>query len=238
LAGAKRYALSEYRPLIPQRVRDLLDAIPPWLGPEVEIVDGELFRTDVTQEHSKTKEWVETQTYYHEDPALTLADYFVLGSWRGADREAELKRLDRKKTKHQKHLRAQSQAAQARCWGHAGKALWLQAIPLVVHMVAVGFWPALHYLAVIVSVALLSPVYFALKEHALARQAIVGHAYYVLGLAAAVSLVLAFNCGILGVLNRSIALVFAGLCLLAGSVGAGNRTLSHLRSCPHLSSTE
>ena len=213
LANAKRHSLPTYEPLIPTRVRDLIDAIPSWLIPEMVIIDGDLFRADVSYQHCHAKEWQETEsvTFYHRDPALVLGDSLVLAGWLCEERDSEL--IERNQQARINSAQRCDQRARAKDLSrrHAVLALWLQAIPLLVHFVAVLIWAPLHLFAVALSVALLFPVTFAIKEYAWARDAVLGYSHYVAGLAATALAVIAIHCLILGALHHSPLLLFAAV---------------------------
>lgn len=213
LANAKRHSLPLYQSLIPKRVRDLIDAIPSWLIPEIVIIDGNLFRADLSYQHCEIKEWEETKsvTYFHRDPALVLGDCLVLAGWMCEERDAEL--IDRNEQARNSFAKRHDQRTKAKDLSrqHVVLALWMQAIPLLVHLLAAVFWAPLHLFAVVFAVALLFPVTSAIKEYAWAHDAAPSYSQYVTGLAATALAVIAIHCLILAALQDSLLLLVAAV---------------------------
>jgi hypothetical protein len=115
LADARRTELPTYTRSMPQGVRELCDDIPTWLEERVDVVDGDLFRSDAVEEHIRTETQTdlvretETELVYHEDPAI-VAGPFVLATWLCEEVDAE-----RHRAQNQRHHRQPSAPV-----GHSG----------------------------------------------------------------------------------------------------------------------
>jgi len=200
LAFATRHGLPHYEELIPKRIRTMLETVPLWLHPEIEIVDGDLFREQSRKRHKRTEEWTErhvqqTRIRYDPDPAATLGT-FVLGAWKTD--EADLEKRDIEIAEQDRdHHHATQQREDARAgWRQVKRAALLQLIPLGIHGLALGLGPWAHGLAVIVSIALLWQLLPALKHFALAGDVNPNTNYYVLSLAVAIFGLLAIHAAV------------------------------------------
>ena len=200
LAFATRHSLPAYQELIPRRVRSLLEHVPAWLQPEIEIVDGDLFRVDTRQRHKRTVEWSEqhvkeTRIHYHQDPAATLGTY-VLGAWNCDEADLELREIALTQQRHTTALADQRRVDALEGWQQLKLAGLLQLIPLAIHGIAFAWAGSLHSLAALVSLALLAQLVPALRQFALAGDIKADATYYVLSFVVAVSGLLAVHAGI------------------------------------------
>ncbi len=167
LADARRTELPTYTRSMPQRVRELCDDIPTWLEERVDVVDGDLFRSDRVEEHLRTEVLEDTELVYHNDPAIVVGP-FVLATWLCEEVDAE-----RHRAQNQRHLRQQEVEQQQNyqikesykplVWGAC-----LQAIPLTLQLAAISLWPSFHWALIALSLVLFAVIAPQLRGVALA----------------------------------------------------------------------
>jgi hypothetical protein len=244
LAATSRHPLPKYPRLIPQRFRNLLEECPAWLRPEIEVVEGDRFRSDKGKHLVKTKQWLErrithlprkthfpsTFVDYHEDPAITLGP-FVLGAWECEEREAELHEIQQTKLEHWQTLANQRLAAQTRAYRNLAVVVCLQIVPLLLHLAGSALWSPLHAVALTLSLVLLGPVWQALREHAWAHDASPDGPFMVLGMAGGLFASLAWQCGFLALIYGAL-LPAVGLVVFAVAAFIFAReSLAAVRAC-------
>lgn len=87
LYRARIQGVSSYRKELPVRHADFLDAVPTWMLPHLEIVDGDIFRERIIRwdeqetEHPESDMVSETPLY---SPAITIGSW-VFAGWNGRD---------------------------------------------------------------------------------------------------------------------------------------------------------
>jgi len=227
LAAAQRFSLPQYASLIPARVRSLLDVIPTWLRPEIEIVEGDLFRSDKGKQRLKTEcwteksvqtvRWDETDLDYHKDPAATLGP-FVLSAWLCEERDEELHEIAVNKHQRQQAVVSQRQAAQQDCWQVLGFVAVLQMIPFLLHLLGWGLGKPLHFVAFVASLVLLYPLQQALDQFRLAHGKNNHASLHMIGAAAVVCGVLAWQAAFLAVTYSLLPAAMGCLLLSAATV--------------------
>ncbi len=243
LAAAERYPLPKYASLIPARVRSLLDVIPTWLRPEIEIVEGDLFRSDEGKKRLKTEHWSETQVQtvrwedtdldyddtfldYHEDPAATLGPY-VLSAWLCEERDEELHELAVTKHQRQQAVVSQRQAAQVGAWQTLGLVAGLQLIPFLLHLLGLGLGKPLHFVAFVASLVLLYPLRMVLDQIQFAFGIKNDASLHMVGVAGVVCGVLAWQAAFLAVAYSLLPAACGCLLLSAATVYFSQQFLAH-----------
>ena len=243
LIETTRYSLPKYPRLIPQRFHNLLEECPTWLRPEVEVVEGDLFRSDTGKHLVKTKRWLEERVLqrqlprlerpmvgYHNDPAITLGPY-VFAAWLCEEREKELHEIQQTNQQRRQRLSNQREAAKNRAYGHLAVAGCLQLIPLLLHLAGSSLWAPLHILALILSFVSLVPVWWALQEYALAHDAPQEGPSLVLGTVAACFASLAWQCGFLALTRAAFPPVIGLLVFAAAAFFFVRESLAAVRAC-------
>lgn len=219
LAFATRQRLPQYKELIPSRVRMLLLAVPRWLRSEIEIVQGDLFRSDQGVQLLKREEWSETSVYYHEDPAATLGP-FVLACWLCEEREREIHGADQQSLLHAKQLQAERIEHVNLYSKWAAIAIASQLVTLLLHFAGLILSP-LHPLAMVFSLLLLTPLHEALRHYSLAHDVKSDAYYYIQGFVSGAFLALAVQAAQLGLLYGSWLAGLGAIAMLSAAVTFG-----------------
>ena len=211
LVFASRSGLDEYTELVPTRIQRLLGQIPSWLKPEIEIVDGDLFRKLRTDRHIKTDQWTKThvreekveEPTYQFDPAVTFGTY-VLAAWVVDETQEEQIGIANIRREHRQALADQRRASRRECWQQLGLAARLQLFALILHLLGLIFSPAFHLAAFIFSLGMLYVIPEALTQLALSQDIKSDTAYYVQGM-------VSVTCGLLAAHAALISIAYGSL---------------------------
>ena len=221
LAYARRTELPTYQRTMPIRVRELCDAIPMWLEDRVDVVDGDLFRSDKVEQHlrneTQSELLEETELLYHHDPAIVMGP-FVLATWLCEEVDAERHRTKRQSHLHQQDVERQQTIAKQQSYKPLVWAACLQGIPLALQLVAVAYWPALHMAAVVVSLFMLTAFIPQIRRLAIAHSVRPDLSLYLLTAGAGVFAVLGLQVLVLALCYLAFSLLLLGLFL--SGVGA------------------
>ena len=87
VVNARRNSLNEYQARVPERIRNLIDTIPPEVRQFVTIIDGTVSQEEVTRRLTSSKVETEVKSVYTPDPALALFDTWAINGWGGTTAE-------------------------------------------------------------------------------------------------------------------------------------------------------
>lgn len=90
VVDAKSYALNRYPEHVPQRIADLIGAIPNDVRDFVTVIGGNVTEEDVTRQFASGKVDHKTESVFVPDPALALFGEYALGGWGGSEAEPTL----------------------------------------------------------------------------------------------------------------------------------------------------
>lgn len=90
IMSAKLYRLDEYRMLLPPRVQQFLDAVPQWLRPNLQIVDGQITMEEILRRKVSDETVVESEvlSVYKYSPGILFGPFNLIG-WSADDLAAE-----------------------------------------------------------------------------------------------------------------------------------------------------
>lgn len=107
---------------IPERIKELLGAIPSWLGSKVRVVTGDCLRVDISEsDPDKPELAVQQHTVFNHIAAVVLDDCYVLTGW---DQNEALPAAEQ-------HKKAKKEAVVDGCWTIIGLILGLYFIYFV-----------------------------------------------------------------------------------------------------------
>lgn len=227
-------SLLEYTPtMIPARFQPVAQAVPDWLRPLVEVVDGKRFRQQIVSTPVSTEGYAESQTrvdseevVLRPDPAILLGNRYVLTGWGPEEMEGEQERQAAVARQESEQQRRRTGAAAAKLRGWATIALLVQALGLILAGAGAVMWPALQVLGWIVALIGLIPVDEAVRAEVVLRRIVVMPQYRFYAVASAAILVFALQFLAAGYVATSWGMVVAGLLLLGPFVASIRWTLA------------
>ena len=206
LAHARRIELPTYRGSMPIRVRQLCDTVPIWLTDRIDIVDGQLFRSDHVEEHLRTESQAElveeTQLSFLDDPAITLGP-FVLATWLPQEVVQEQQQVSRESYVRQQEIEHQQTQARLQSYKPLAIAAALQTVPLVVQTLAIWRWPFLHMGCIATALLLVIPGLVLLRRTAIAHTVRLGPTVFLIAGGSAMTCVVGLHLLLLAVAYSS-----------------------------------
>ena len=221
LADARRTELPTYQRSMPIRVRELCDVIPTWLEDRIDVVDGNLFRTDRAEEHLRTEVQSvlleETEVFYHEDPAIVMGP-FVLATWLCEEVDAEQHLARRQRQLRQQEIERQQMFEIRESYKPLAWGALLQVIPLTLQLVAISFWPSIRWPTIALSLLLLMGVAPWIRGVAQAHGAKPDASFYLIVTGVGVLGVLGLQLFVLAFCYATLSLFLPSLLFTLGSV--------------------
>ena len=194
-------ALLQHTPtMIPGRFQPIAEAVPSWLKPLVEVVDGKRFRQQVVSTPVSTEGFSESETRIESeevvlrpDPAILLGSRYVLTGWGPEEMEGEKKRQATVAREESQRNERHSGLAAAKVRAWIVIAIAVEALGLILAGAGAARWPALQVLGWIVAVMGLVPVDEAVRVEAIFRRIVMTRQYRFYAAASAAILVFALQ---------------------------------------------
>jgi hypothetical protein len=231
---------------VPEPAWRLVQAIPPWLQPQVRIVEGDCIRERIIEREVRTDPWRKEQketirelqsVHYHVDPAITL-DCYVLTGWgdcaiRQEEERQELLRQDRERTARRGVRQQDTITAGQKLWLAGGATALLQGVAMAVFVLSTVA-PPLVILATLLMLGGLVPLRAALRLFAASRVRQPDWRYVTHGMAAGLAFFAGVYLMVLGGLLPMWPLLFPGVGCLPLAYTLGRQTMFWYRQLPEL----